>query len=109
MFLYNNQTSTSLRKLINTISVSKFHFVYLSSQKKSKATHERRNSPVSSTASLLLRAGSEEGVWGAGECEECKEAMLSSAGDTTCLSKSIQDKESMRSKTQNPAMPVALK
>lgn len=56
MFLYNNQTSTSLGKLINTISVSKFHFVYLSSQKKRKATHERRNSRPS-TASLILRAG----------------------------------------------------
>lgn len=64
MFLYNNQTSTSLGKLINTISVSKFHFVYLSSQKRRKATHERRNSPVSSTASLILRAGVGEGGMG---------------------------------------------
>lgn len=117
MFLYNNQTSTSLRKPINTISASKFHFVYVSSQKKSNAAHERRNSPVSSTARLILRAGGggERGVGrgerpqGVGEREECKQAMLCSAGDTTCLSKSIQDKESVRSKMQNPARPVALK
>lgn len=55
MFLHNNQNPTSPRKLINTISVSKVHFVYPSSQKKSNTAREGRNSPVSSTASLLLR------------------------------------------------------
>lgn len=55
MFLHNNQNPTSPRKLINTISVSKVHFVYPSSQEKRNTAHERRNSPGSSTASLLLK------------------------------------------------------
>lgn len=45
MFLYNNQNLTSPRKLMNTISVSKFYSVYVSFQKKSKAAQERRKSP----------------------------------------------------------------
>lgn len=53
MFL-NNQNPTSPRKLINTISVSKFYFVYLSShKKKARLLMREENSLISSRANPI--------------------------------------------------------
>lgn len=96
MFLYNNQNPTSPRKLINTISVSKFYFVYLSShkKKKSKVAHERRKFPdLFYSESYYTKGGR-----GVGKQCSLQRYYLS-------FTKSIQDKESVRCKTQNPATP----